>query len=213
MTNVKGAIFDCDGTLLDSMPMWVRLETEYLLCQGLTPRPGFIDAVRPLSTIEAAEYFRVEFNLPKSTEQIVAERNKMVEAYYFNKATLKDGVLHTLESLRGRGVKMCVATATDKYLVEEGLKRCGILKYFERIFTCSEENTSKSSPDIFIRAAAYLGTDIRDTLVFEDALHAIKSAKNAGFQVAAIYDPSEEGNQEEIKRLCDYYCRETVAVY
>jgi len=205
MKNYKGAIFDCDGVLLDSMLMWVRADAEYLVSLGLTPRPDLTDAVRPLSSIESADYLRIEYGIPKSTEQINAERNRMLEEYYFHKTTLKDGVIPVLESLTNHGVKLCVATATDKYLIKAALQRCGILKYFIRIFTCSEEKTSKSSPDIYIRAAAFLGTEICDTLVFEDALHAIKSAKKAGFPVVAVYDPSEADHQIEIKSLCDYY--------
>jgi HAD superfamily hydrolase (TIGR01509 family) len=202
---IKGAIFDCDGTLLDSMQMWVRAEAEYLQSLRLMPRPDLTKAVRPLSSLEAADYLKTEYSIHKSVEQINADRNRMLEDYYFNKATLKDGVLSVLESLSVHGVKMCIATATDKYLIEAGLRRCGILGYFGRIFTCSEEKTSKTSPDIYIRAAAFLETDISETIVFEDALHAIKSAKKAGFPVAAVYDLAEEDNQGEIKGICDYY--------
>jgi len=205
MENIKGAIFDCDGVLLDSMQMWIGADAEYLLSLGLTPRPDIFDNIRPLSSLESAEYLRTEYSIPISTEQINDERNRMLEDYYFHKTMPKVGVIPLLESLRIRGVKMCIATATDKYLVEAALKRCDMLKYFERLFTCSEENTGKSSPDIYIRAAAFLGTEINETLVFEDALHAMKSAKKAGFQVVAIYDQSEYDHQDEIKSICDYY--------
>ena len=205
MTNIKGAIFDCDGTLLDSMQMWVNVEKEYLIRSGATPRPDLIDSLRKFSSYEVAEYFKYEYGLNKTVEQIIAGRYALIEEYYFQKATLKDAVVPVLEALRKRGVRMCVATATDKYLVEPALRNCGILEYFERIVTCDEEKTTKTRPDIFIRAAAYMGTEISDTIVVEDALHAIKSAKKAGFTVVAVYDLSEEHNQEEAKRNSDYY--------
>ena len=202
---IKGAIFDCDGTLLDSMQMWLKAEEEYLLALKHMPRPDLIDAVRPLSSLEAADYLKTEYGILKTIEQINNERNTMLEDYYFNKAGLKDGVLAVLEELSAHGVKMCVATATDNYLVEAGLARCGIRGYFGRIFTCSEEKTSKKWPDIYIRAAEFLGTEISETIVFEDALHAIKSAKKAGFPVVAVYDQSEDDHQEEIRAISDYY--------
>ena len=203
--NIKGAIFDCDGTLLDSMPVWVWVEQEYLVRLGLTARPDLVEAVRPFNPIEVAEYFQAEYGVDKSVEEIIAGRNQLMEECYFQQAVLKDGVVPVLERLSDGGVKMCVATATDKYLVEEALRRCGIMRYFERVFTCSEENTSKSSPDIFIRAASFLKTDIESTVVIEDALHAIRSAKSAGFPVVAVYDMSEESHREEIRALSDYY--------
>ena len=205
MLNYKGVIFDCDGILLDSMQMWMKADANFLIGIGLKPRPDLTEAIRPLSSLEAAEYLRIGYGIPKSTEQINDERNRTLEEYYFHETTLKAGIVPYLEELRKRGAKMCVATATDRRLVETALERCGILDYFVRIFTCGEEKTSKSSPDIYIRAAAFLGTEISETLVVEDALHAIKSAKKAGFPVAAVYDLSEDDHQEEIKGLCDYY--------
>jgi HAD superfamily hydrolase (TIGR01509 family) len=131
--------------------------------------------------------------------------SKLMEDSYLYKLRLKDGVIDTLEALRARGVKMCVATATDKCLVEPALQRCGALGYFERVFSCVQEETSKNSPDIFIRAASFLGTDICDTLVVEDAPHAIETARNAGFPVAGVYDKSFDNQQDEIKAMCDFY--------
>jgi len=209
MLNYKGVIFDCDGILLDSMQMWMRADADFLISMGIKPRPDLMSYIRPLSSLEAAEFLRIEYGIPWSTEQINAARNRTLEEYYFHKTTLKADIAPFLEELRKRGAKMCVATATDKYLVEAALKRCGISEYFMKIFTCGEENTSKSSPDIYIRAAAFLGTKISDTLVVEDALHAIKSAKKAGFPVAAVYDQAEDDHQDEIKELCDYYLGKT----
>jgi len=205
MENLKGAIIDMDGTLLDSMWMWARVEADYLESLGLTPKPDLVVVLRTLSMHEVAEYFRKEYGVRKTVEEINAGKNQMIEQYYSNKAVLKDGVLPALEALRNRGVKMCVMTATDRYLAEPGLRRCGIDGYFERIFTCHEERISKSHPEIFVRAAEFLGTDICDTLVIEDALYAMKSAKRAGFPVAGVYDRSSEDQQDEIRRFCDYY--------
>jgi len=205
MKNIKGAIFDCDGVLLDSMPAWIEAEVDYVISLGLRPRDDFVESVRALSTYEVAEYIKTEYNVRKPIEEIIEGRDKIIEDLYFYKIPLKEGVLSVLDYMRDRGVKMCVATASNRNIVEPAFRRCGILGYFEKIFTCSEEATSKNSPDIFIRAASFLGTDISETVVFEDAVHAIRSAKSAGFTIAAVYDISEDDSQDEIKSLCDYY--------
>ena len=129
----------------------------------------------------------------------------MLMDFYHNIAAPKAGAIRVMEAMRARGIKMCVATATDRPLAEPALRRCGMLKYIERIFTCGEENTSKTSPDIFLNAAAFLGTDAGETLVVEDALYAVRTAKNAGFPVVAVYDRSSDDLQDQIKSLCDYY--------
>ena len=202
---IKGAIFDADGTLLDSMWMWARVEIEYLISLGIDPRPDLRDVLLSLGGHEVAAYFRTEYGVRKTAEEMNAGMYKLMGEFYKNKVVPKTGVMEVLNRLRGAGVNMCVATATDRYLIEPGLRRCGLLRYFGKVFTCSEENTSKSSPDIFIRAAAFLGTRVSETLVIEDALYAVRSAKGAGFPVAAVYDLSSDNQRNEIEGLCDYY--------
>lgn len=205
ITEIKGAIFDCDGTLLDSMELWGRVEIEYLISLGAAPRPGLSDDLRTLGGLEVPMYLRAEYGIQKSVSEINAGINARIEDFYMYQVPLKAGVADVLQALHVRGVKMCVATATDRYLVEAALRRCGVLGYFERVFSCGEEETSKSSPDIYIRAADFLKTGIADTLVFEDALYAMQSAKNAGFPVAAVHDPSSDDQRDEIMELCDFY--------
>lgn len=210
MIDIKGAIFDLDGTLLDSMTMWDSIAENYLKSQGVKPNDHVREAVRAMSIQQVCEHFCSEYGLALSREEIVGGINGMVEDFYFRRVQLKDGVSETLKTLRKRGVKMCLATATDRYLVEAGLRRTGISDYFGRIFTCTEAGAGKDEPDIFLQALDFLGTDIRETVVFEDALYAVRTARNAGFTVAALYDESASAKQEEIKKLANYYMKSFV---
>ena len=195
-----------DGTLFDSMWMWRQVEAEYLKRFEEKPHRDLTDVIRFLNVQDVTEFIRVEYGTAKTVEEVTNEINSMMEDFYFREVLLKPGVFPVLDMFRSRGINMCVATATDRYLVEAALKKTGIIEYFERIFTCGEEKTNKKSPDIFNRAATFLGTDTKETLVFEDALHPIKSAKSAGFPVVGVYDRAAEIHQDEIKGLCDIYC-------
>ena len=119
----------------------------------------------------------------------------------------KAGVKELLAQLQGSKVKLCIATATDRYLVEAAFERCGVLSCFGEIFTCNEVGHGKDEPEIFEAALRFLGTKKAETVVFDDALYAIKAAKAAGFPVAAVYD-SHEKNQEEIRALSDLYLKD-----
>ena len=205
MLDIKGAIFDLDGTLIDSMWVWGDVAKNYLMSHGKTPRPGFREELRTLNTREEAQYYIDEYGVDLPVEEVMEGRDNMMLDFISNEVELKRGVIRVLDALKERGVKMCIATATERRLVEPSIKRHNLSGYFERIFTCTEENTSKKSPDIYIRAAEFLGTDINKTLVIEDALYAMKTAKKAGFVVAGVYDKVSDDEQDEIKETCDYY--------
>lgn len=202
---IKGAIFDVDGTLLDSMPAWENVVEDYMRTVGLTPRENIREELNHMGSSQIPEFLRREYGAAGTDREILSGINKELEDTYFNTAPLKPGVPTLLEDFKRRGIKMCVITATERYLVEAALRRNGILDYFERVYTSREEKTGKSKPEIFLRAVSMLGTPIAETVVFEDALYAIRTAKQAGLPVVAVYDPFDPSAQNEIKALADRY--------
>ena len=203
--NIQGAIFDLDGTLLDSMYIWDNIGEDYLKSQGIEPRENLNETFKTMSLLQAAEYYQTQYGLQKTTDEIMADVNGMIEHFYIDLVVTKPGVAAFLAELNRRGAKMCVATATDKYLVEAALKRNGILDYFSEIFTCTEVGAGKDSPKIFLQALSHLGTELSHTLVFEDALYAIETAKKAGFPVCGVEDKAEEANRAIIQNMVDIY--------
>ncbi len=201
---VQGAIFDVDGTLLDSMSIWDTIGADYLRSIGYEPRENLNEVFKNMSLLQAAEYYRHEYGVTRSIEEIMGGVNAMLEHFYRYDAPLKSGAAELLEQLRRKKVKLCIVTATDRYLVEAALERCGVLSYFDAIFTCNEVEHGKDEPIIFEVALHFLGTEKTRTVVFDDALYAIRTAKRAGFPVAAVYD-SHEKAQEEIRTLADLY--------
>ena len=102
---------------------------------------------------------------------------------------------------------MYVATATDRPLAEAALRHAGIDTTSGDLSLWRRWGRQKESAEIYERAMRRLQSNKKDTVVFEDAFHAIQTAKAAGFRVAAVYDASEEAHQEEIRGLADYYIR------
>lgn len=201
---VKGAIFDLDGTLIDSMFIWDTIGEDYLKSLGIEPKENLAEVFKTFTLEQAAEYYRNHYDIKLSVKEIVDDINNMVAEIYRTKVVLKPGIDDFLKRLQGLGVKMCVATVTDRPIVEDVLKRLKIYEYFSGIFTCSEIGYNKETPEIYRKAVKHLGTPKTETVVFEDAIHALKTAKNDGFKVAAVYD-SHESRQEEIKEISDYY--------
>ncbi len=200
----KAFIFDLDGTLLDSMSVWDNVGYEYLISKGITHIPlNLNEQIKVLSLYEAAEYFVTKFHIKQTPIQICDEINEMIEYKYKFEVELKQGVFEFLQANNGN--KMCIATATDKHLVEYAIKRLGIANYFKFIITSTEVGSNKQNPDIFIKASQYLGEPIENCIVFEDAIHALKAAKSAGFYTIGIYERSFQCDQNDIKRFADQY--------
>ena len=201
---IKGAIFDFDGTLVDSMFIWDTIGDDYLRTLGKEPNENLTETFKTFTLEQAAEYYRAHYGVTLSVGEIVDGVNEMVAEIYRTKVTLKDGVHKFLEDLRVKGVKMCVATVTDRPIVEDVLNRLGIRDFFTEIFTCAEVGYNKETPHIYRAALEALGTKKDETIVFEDALHALMTAKNDGFPVAAVKD-THEARQIEMRAMADYY--------
>lgn len=204
---IRGAIFDLDGTLLDSMFIWDTIGEDYLRTLGKEPHEDLRETFMTFSLEEAAEYYREHYGVTLSAKEIVDGVNTMVEGIYRTKVTLKPGVTEYLRRLKENGVKMCIATVTDRYLVEETLERFGVRWFFSEIFTCAEVGCGKDKPIIYRKALEYLGTTKEETYVFEDSMFALETVKADGFSAVGIYD-RHENRQGELKRLADYYIRD-----
>lgn len=196
-------IFDLDGTLLDSMEIWSTAGSNFLISRSITPEKGLDEKFKTFTLQEVVEYYRKVYQLPENAETLMNSVNDFIEEQYRENAPPKDGVLEFLQAHRGE--KMCIATATDRHLVEICLEIHGMSQYFSQIFTCTEVGVGKTKPDIYEVALAHLGTEKEDTIVFEDALHGIISAKKAKFPVIAVADKAALSDKKEILQYADLY--------
>ncbi len=200
---MEGAIFDLDGTLLDSMRVWSSLGADYLISRGVRPRGDIGEVFKPLSLRQAAEYYIREYGLTDAVEEIEAGVKRMVERFYYETVGPMPGAERLLAELERRGVPMCVATATDRALAEAALRRCGLLRRFRAVLTCAEAGAGKDRPDIYMAALGRLGTRIESTVVIEDAPYAIKTAKEAGFTVVGMLDGAGYWRAEDVAAAAD----------
>ncbi len=201
---IKGAIFDLDGTILDSMFIWDTIGEAYLRSLGKEPKENLKETFKTFTLEQAAYYYRENYGVTLSVYEIIDGVNKMVERYYAETVKLKPDIEVFLERLKAKGIKMCIATATDRHLVEVALDRLGVSEYFSKIFTCASVGHSKEEPHIYREAQKHLNTEKGETVVFEDALHALKTAKADGFVAVGVFDIHEE-NQDALKRIADCY--------
>ncbi len=190
---INGAIFDMDGTLVDSLMvwdvLWTRFGERYLGDASFRPDPVTEKAIRTLPLREAMELLHQTCSIGADGDELWRFATDMCADFYQNDVQMKPDVLDFLEHLKRQGVKMCVASATAPDLLEIIFRRYELDRYFSRIFSCSEIGKGKEYPDVFDAAHAYLGTEKESTWVFEDSFVALQTARRAGYHTVGIYDP------------------------
>ncbi|MFI3258030.1 MAG: HAD family phosphatase [Spirochaetales bacterium] len=204
--DIEAAIFDLDGTLVDSMGHWQRMGITYLTLKNVQPEENLIEILYPLTIIQIAEYLKTRYGLSGDCQTIIKECNDVMETAYSSDIFLKSGVKEFLDILVNKNIPLYVATATDRHLVEIVLNRLNIAHYFKGIITSTEAGSAKAeSPAIFDIARERLGSPRNKTVIFEDSLHAIETAAKAGYPIAAVYDDAAKADTDCIKNLSEWY--------
>ena len=190
---IRCAVFDADGTIIDSLGVWRDADEEYLSSKGKVLTDGVYHAFMTMTYGESIGFVKKHYGLPDTEERISADIMKIVMKKYGEEVKAMPGIEEVLKHLRDRGVRMAVATANDRELVCRALHATGLLQYFSFVVTCDEEGTNKNSADVFVRAAERLGFGPSETLVVEDDTGYVKSARAAGFTALHV---------SEIRRYC-----------
>lgn len=203
--NAEAVIFDLDGTLVDSMWIWKSVDIEFLGERGIPFPDDLQSALDGMSFKETAVYMKERFELKESTEELMDIWNRMAYEKYRYETPLKQGVREFLEQLKKENKKIGIASSNSVFLVETVLKANEIFHLFDSIHTANEVAKGKPSPDIYLLVAEDLGVEPESCLIFEDIVHGIMAGKNAGMKTCAIYDNYSKHDDENKRKIADYY--------
>lgn len=204
LSHMKYAILDLDGTILDSMESWKNVTRDYLASLGIQAASDIREQVKRRTSAETAKYLQEEYGVKGTIEDITSGLHQVIAAKYEKTIPMKASGSLILSYLHAHHVPFAAATSTDRPMIEAALKRLGIYDDFSFILTCSEVGKGKHDPDIFLETMARLGGTLENTVVFEDALHCVRTAKNAGFTVVGIYEDVDKQDWDEILKLSDF---------
>ena len=201
----EAAIFDLDGTLLNSMHVWEQKDIEILQKRGLRDMADYVVEICARSFEEAAQYTIELFGLPETIDDIIKEWNVMAAYEYAYNVKIQSYAMDYLLQLKSRGIKLAVATGLPKELFIPCLKNNSVLHLFDVLCSTDEVRHGKECPDVFELAAKRLRVVPERCIVFDDVLPAIKSAKMANMIACGIYDKYSAHNQTEIEEIADSY--------
>lgn len=201
---ITGAIFDFDGTLFDSMPVWHGVRDRFFERIGLVMTDADRELFKGLFMRDSFHLAIDHFGLPQTYEELFTSFFDYIKEQYLAQSLPKNDIIEFLEKLKARGVKIGIATASGEPAVIAALEKYGMLDYFPVIYSTYTVGASKTEPKVYDVVLEELGTDKSTTWVFEDALYAAKTAKANGYKLVGIFDESEK-NQEELRQIADIY--------
>ena len=202
--HIRGAIFDLDGTLFDSMGVWMEVDRNFLNKRKIAMPEDYHDEIKSRNFPEAAKYTKARFSLTDTEEEIMREWMEMTALSYANDVVLKPHARDYLVSLRKRGIKLAVATSSKRRLYQPVFDRYGLSDFFETVVT-TEETSPKHLPHVYNEAAKRLGLPPQACAVYEDILVGIKSAKAAGFYAVAVSDHASAAEEAALRAVADEY--------
>ncbi len=205
---MKVAVFDLDGTLLDSTGFWNSLARTYLESQGLSPREDLQKTMENLTVKEGLAYMKTDYGLDKSLEQMRSEIDEILFSYYKKDAELKPYAKDLIKFLKSKNIRLAIASVTDEELIAIALKRLGVYEDFEFIETFGRLGLNKDDEEFFHLLSERLASNPNNIFIFEDSLYSMKTAKKAGFKIVAVEDHYARKDLKEILEICDIYIKD-----
>ena len=202
---IRGIIFDADGTLFDSMPLWENLGAKFLKTLGITAKPDLDIVLLKMSMKEGAQYLIDEYGVNLPTDEIMSRVSQIVAHDYATEVKHKKGAEFFLEKLFKKNIPAVIATSNSEKLIRLALANAGTEKYIKKIFSCCDFSSGKTDSGVFKAAAEFLDASPGEVFVFDDGLFALETAAQSGFKTVGIYDNSNKAETKKIKEVCDIY--------
>lgn len=206
MAIISGAIIDMDGTLLDSMWLWEKIDRQFLEeKRGITVPADYMQAISAMSYRETALYTIARFGLTDTPEELMAEWDRLALAEYENTIQPKPWAMEFLLALRMHGIKTVLCTSSPELFYAPALIRLGLYPLFDAYVTTGEAGKNKSFPDVYLLAAERIGVPPQLCAAFEDIPEAISGVHGAGMRICGVYDDYSKRHSALMRKRCDWY--------
>ncbi len=203
--NAKIYLFDLDGTLVDSMPVAVRIVLSLLEEKGIAYPDDIVKTLTPLGFNGVAEYYETQMGVPMRKEEIFRWFTEKLERAYAQEIPLKKGAKETLVTLRERGIRCCVLTGSPHIFTDACLRNAGVYDLFERVWSAEDFGLLKGDTRIYEEVAKALGVRTESLLVIDDGINVLRTAKKAGARTVGVYDEYSAAEERACRAVADGY--------
>ncbi|MFI6763682.1 HAD family hydrolase [Micromonospora sp. NPDC050417] len=178
-------IFDLDGVIVDSEPVWEEVRRRYVAAHGGTWQPDSQRRLMGMSTGEWALYLSAELGVDRSPEQVATEVVDEMARRYLDHVPLIDGADRVVRELAANW-PMGLASSSPARLIEAALRATGLTDAFAVTLSTEQVARGKPSPDVYLQVAERLGVAPERCVAIEDSSNGVRSASGAGTRVVAV---------------------------
>ena len=198
------AVFDLDGTLIDSMPSFSAVMKSIPTEAGFPADDKLVNTVTPLGYQKTAEYY-VAMGVPGTAESIVRTIEQRLYREYSETISLKPGVAAYLNQLKEHGARLFVLTASPHMMTDTCLKRNGVFALFEQVWSVDDYGITKTEVALFNALAERIGCRPEEIHYFDDNLTAIRTANQAGLITYGVFDRHPEVLRKELQEISQHF--------
>lgn len=197
-------IFDMDGTLIDSMPIFASSMITVLEQNNIEYPKDIMKTITPLGLSGIAEYF-IGLGINMNKNELLAVMTDNLKYEYENNIPAKPYVEEKLRQLKNSGHSLNVLTASPHETLDPCLKRLGIYELFDNVWSSDDFEYKKSNPEIYSAAAKRLNADVSECIFLDDNINAVTAAKKAGMKTIGVYDKCGDAFWDKMRKECDRY--------
>ena len=208
MGSARAVIFDCDGTLLDSMAAWHSLENDLAWMAGVELTPWQVDLLNANTLSQTVSYFHTTYGVGKSFSSLLEEARGILLESYCTCVAPRRGACELVRALSERGVRLAVASSSARVFLRAGLERAGLFEMFDVVASAEDEGASKRDPRFVQSVAARLGASPQASWCVDDSVYALEAMARAGFSTAGVYDSDAAGTFARLCKVADVAVRE-----
>ena len=205
--NASGFLFDCDGTLLDTMKIWRQVEEELIDMAGGRIRDEDFIELQAVCIEDGARLLHERYGAGSSADELVGYVDRRLLGFYSDEVRAYDGAVEFVEKLRERDVVCGIVSSSPLRYLSAGLERCGLLGHMAAVVSTEDAGCSKQEARFYQLAAARMGASLETAWGMDDSLYAIEAMRASGLNTIGIYEDDKAGSFERLAASADIAVR------